>query len=108
MLVLPFQAGAMFAGYTVRSSIGHMDALKRHVPAHDFANLSLMVSDPERFVEGTLFADCPGSERAPSAGGRFYYASYVYFGGGRRRFGSGGVDYPYCYCGSSSFVVSPE
>lgn len=108
VLVLPFQAGAMFAGYTVRSSIGHMDALKRHVPAHDFANLSLMVSDPERFVEGTLFADCPGSERAPHADGQFCGASCVYFSGGGRRFGSGGVGRPDYDCGSSSFVVSPE
>ncbi len=108
VLVLPFQAGAMFAGYTVRSSIGHMEALKRHVPAHDFANLCLMASDPERFVEGTLFADCPGSERAPGAGGRFCVASCACFYGGKRRFRSSGVGYPNYYYGSSSFVVSPE
>ncbi len=108
VLVLPFQAGAMFAGYTVRSSIGHMEALKRHVPAHDFSNLCLMVTDPERFVEGTLFADCPGSERAPLAGGQFYSASYVCFSGGGRRFRSSRVGGPGCRFGSSSFVVSPE
>ena len=108
VLVLPFQAGAMFAGYTVRSSIGHMEALKRHVPAHDFANLCLMASDPERFVEGTLFADCPGSERAPGAGGQFCRASCVYFYDGKRRFGSSDVDYPDDRYGTSSFVVSPE
>lgn len=108
VLVLPFQAGAMFAGYTVRSSIGHMEALKRHVPAHDFANLCLMLTDPDRFVEGTLFADCPGSERAPDADGQFSRASCVYFDDGQRGFLSRYVDYPRYYCGSSSFVVSPE
>lgn len=59
-------------------------------------------------MEGTLFADCPGSERAPNAGGQFYDASYVYFSGGKRRFDSYDVGGPYCGCGSSSFVVSPE
>ncbi len=108
ILVLPFQAGALFAGYTVRSSIGHMDAVKRHVPAHDFANLCLMASDPDRFVDGTLFADCPGSERALRAGGQFYGASYVCFRGDGRGFYSYCVDCPDCRCGSSSFVVSPE
>lgn len=109
VLVLPFQAGAQFKGYTMRSAINRMRELNYHVPAHDFAGLCLMLSDPERFAEHTLFADCPGSQRAPFAGVRFCEGSSVCFHFGCRQFCSYGVDSRCLFesSGSCSFVVPP-
>jgi hypothetical protein len=76
--------------------------------AHDSAR-GLMLSDPERFAEHTLFADCPGSQRAPFAGVRFCEGSSVCFHFGCRQFCSYGVDSRCLFesSGSCSFVVPP-
>jgi len=107
VLVLPFQAGALFAGYSVRSSRGHMEALKRHIPAHDFANGCLALTDPERFAQGALVADCGGTERAPRAGGDFCRAPYWCFDDGELEFHSRDVGHDNSNYGSTSFVL-PE
>lgn len=71
VLVLPVQTGALFAGYSPRASRGHMSALVRHFPLHGFGGGCLVLSDPERFANGTLCMNCPGTERAPVGRGDF-------------------------------------
>jgi len=105
VLILPFQAGALFAGYNVQSSRGHMEALKTHVPATDFMAFCRAISDPESFADGSLFMDCPGVERAPSADGDFYGASCFGFNGGRFRFSSASVGSCDPGSGSASLVL---
>jgi hypothetical protein len=106
VLVLPAQTGALFAGYSVRSSRGHMSALQHHIPLHDFGGGCLALTDPERFSDAVLWMDCPGTERAPEADGAFSKYPYWSFGG-RLLFSSGGVDDPSESYGSASFA-SPE
>ena len=108
VLVVPFQAGELFVGYSVRSSRSHMVALKRHVPAHEFANLCLMASDEERFVDGTIIPLCPGTERAPFADNSFTCAPYVKFHNGERWFYAGHYGTPDRKYGSTSFVLPSE
>ena len=105
VLVLPYQAGALFAGYSVRSSRGHMEALKLHIPADAFTNICRAISDPESFENGSLFADCPGTERAPRADGDFCNAPYLYFHDGRFKFDSCYVGYRDRRYGSTSLVL---
>ena len=105
VLVLPLQAGALFAGYNVQSSRGHMEALKNHLPATDFMAFCRAISDPESFTNGSLVMDCPGVERAPDAGGDFYGAPCLYVDGGRFGFRSNYVDDRFRYYGSASLVL---
>ena len=106
VLVLPAQTGALFAGYSPRSSRGHMSALVRHFPLHGFGGGCLALTDPERFANGALWMDCPGTERAPHGDGDFSCCPCWVFGG-RLRFDSYGVGNRSPRCGSASFV-SPE
>ncbi len=106
VLVLPYQAGALFAGYSVRSSRGHMEALKLHIPADAFTNLCRAISDPESFESGSLVADCPGSERAPDADGRFWSAPGLWcVSGGGFKFCPNSVDDRGRDFGSTSLVL---
>ncbi|MFA5799234.1 MAG: hypothetical protein WC892_06715 [Patescibacteria group bacterium] len=102
ILVLPAQTGALFAGYSVRSSRGHMSALTRHVPLHDFGGGCFALTDPERFTNEALWMDCPGTERAPRAGGDFCGAPCWRFDDGGLGFSSSGLDDPSGLFGSAS------
>lgn len=105
VLVLPYQAGALFAGYSVRSSRGHMGALKLHIPADAFTNICRGISDPESFENGSLVADCPGTERAPSAGGFLCDAPFLCVDNGRFEFDSDDVGDRFNDYGSTSLVL---
>lgn len=110
--VQPFNAGARFAGYDVRSSRGHMDAYGFHMPATDFMGFCFALTDPEYFTNESLAMDFPGTERAPSADGVFDCAPYLYVDDGRFGHDSSDVGCRHHRCGSTSVVlrvaVSPE
>jgi hypothetical protein len=108
--VLPVQTGVLFAGYSVRAARGHLSAMQKHYGLHGFAGGILMLPHadrPERFTEGALIMDCPGTERSPGAGGAFGRAPYWRWDGGERRFDSYWVDCPCQSAGSGSFVALP-
>lgn len=106
--VLPVQTGALFAGYSIRAARGHLSAMPNHCGMHCFGGGAIMLSCPDRFMEGALILDCPGTERSPNADDKFDDAPYWSWSGGKRRFSSDWVDFPDRDAGSGSFVLLPE
>lgn len=110
--VQPFNAGARFVGYNVKSSRGHMGALQTHMPATDLMGFCFALSDPGCFTNESLAMDFPGTERAPHADGVFDCAPCLYVDDGRFRHSSVDVGRRSRNCGSTSVVlrvaVSPE
>jgi len=106
ILVLPAQTGTLFAGYSVRSSRGHMSALTRHIPLHDFGAGCFALTDPERFTFKALSMECPGTERSPREGAGFNRSPGWDFNGGLG-FYSIRIDDVGSNGGSASFVL-PE
>jgi hypothetical protein len=110
--VQPFNAGARFAGYSVRSSRGHMEAFKTHMPATDFMGFCFALTDPGAFMNESLTLDFPGVQRSDARGGSFFYAPCLCVRGGVFGRALINVDSRFGDCGSASVVlrvaVSPE
>lgn len=105
--VLAVQTGQLFAGYSVDDVRVHVTERPRHYGLHCVGGGALMLAYPERFVEGALWMDCPGSERAPLGGRQFSSAPFWCFSDGQRSFHSGWTGRRNPYYGSGSFVL-PE
>ncbi len=105
--VLAAQTGQLFAGYSVDDVRVHVTERPRHFGLHCVGGGALMLAYPERFVEGALWMDCPGSERAPRGDRRFDGAPLWCFYDGQRNFSGSWSGDRDPRCGSGSFVL-PE
>lgn len=62
VLVLPLQAGALLSVYETKPAREWMERSKSHVPADIFSVGCFALTDPTRFAEDALFADCSGTK----------------------------------------------
>lgn len=109
--ILPIQSGALFAGYSVRASRGHLSAMPNHYGMHSFGGGIIMLPYPdrqERFIHDRLFMDCPGTEQSPVGDGSFDHAPFCWFDEGMRKLSPFYLnEEPSACAGSGSFVVLP-
>jgi hypothetical protein len=59
--VLAVQTGQLFAGYSADAVRTYLTAHPLHFGLHCVGGASLMLAYPERFAEGALWLECPGS-----------------------------------------------